>query len=277
MEYTVHLHSGALLIYTESLRMLKRLKYKLNVIVPATRHVDSKFDSCRTLLCHPLLILSLTLGILGPLVMSIILQRPSAEYVVQPHQFVYFETQTLNDSKMETQTINLKQFGFKLLFLPNTSLEPVSFTIGIAGLLPFTIIPPANTSLISALYYIKTSSELLQPVIVEIQHCVNATNASGLTFAKTTVQSDRSSPYIFTKLSGGRFHRKYWGAIKLSNFSFVGIFNEGENNYSSIDYLAHISRLRRNGESGVYQVALTASLNLNVYKEVNQKIYVLDC
>jgi hypothetical protein len=180
-------------------------------------------------------------------------------------QFAYFETHTLNYSELN-QTINLKQFGYKLHFLPNTSLEPVSFTIGIAGLLPY-IVSPANTTLVSALYYIKTSSELLQPVIIEIQHCVNATNGK-LTFAKATVESDHTSPYVFTKLSGGKFHRKYWGTMKLSNFCFVAIFNEDEN--SSIDYLAHLSRLHRNGEPGVYQVALTASLNLNIHKEVNR-------
>lgn len=183
-------------------------------------------------------------------------------------QFIHFETITLNnyDNNID-QTINLKQFGCKLHFLPNTSLEPVSFTIGIAvGVLP-DIIPPANTTLVSALYYIKTSSELLQPVIIEIQHCVTATNGR-LTFAKAPVESDHSSPYVFTKLSGGEFHRKYWGTIKLSNFSIVAVFDEGEN--SSIDYLAHVSRLRRNGERCVYQVALIASLNLNAYKEVNR-------
>ena len=183
-------------------------------------------------------------------------------------QFIYFETQILNNSKMN-QTINLKQFGFKLHFQPNTSLKPVSFTIGIVGLLPY-IIPPSNTTLVSALYYIKTSSNLLQPVIIEIQHCVNTTNG-GLTFAKATTESDPSSPYVFKKLSGGRFNRKYWGTIKLLNFCFVGIFNEGEN--SSCDYLLHLSRLRRNHEPSVYQVVLTASLGLNVHKEVNCTIY----
>ena len=180
-------------------------------------------------------------------------------------QFIHFETKTLKNYSKINQTINLKQFGCKLHFLPNTSLEPVSFTFGIAAGIP-NIIPPANTTLVSALYYIKTSSELLQPVIIEIQHCVTATNGR-LMFAKAPVESDHSLPYVFTKLSGGKFHRKYWGTTKLSNFSIVAVFDEGEN--SSIDYLVHISRLRRNGEPSVYQVALTASLNLNVYKKVN--------
>ena len=206
-----------------------------------------------------ILILALSLLILA------IVKLPTDHIVPVPDvQFIYFETQILNDSKMN-QTINLKQFGFKLHFQPNTSSKPVSFTIGIVGLLPY-IIPPSNTTLVSALYYIKTSSNLLQPVIIEIQHCVNTTNG-GLTFAKATTESDPSSPYVFKKLSGGRFNRKYWGTIKLSNFCFVGIFNEGENSFC--DYLLDLSRLRRSHEPSVYQVVLTASLNLNVHKKVN--------
>ena len=177
--------------------------------------------------------------------------------------FIYLENQTFYDSKV-TQMINLNQFGFKLHFLPNTSLKPVTITIGVT-VVSENIMPPTNTTLVSALYYINTSLELLQPVTIEIQHCVNANNIT-LTFAKAN--TDSSPPYSFTKISGGRFGRNSWGTVKLSNFSIVAVFNEGEN--SSIDYLAHLLSSRRKGGPGIrYQVALVASLNLNAFKEVN--------
>ena len=179
--------------------------------------------------------------------------------------FLYFETHTLNKDSEIIQIINLNQFGFKLYFLPNTSLEPVTFTIGVT--LSQNFIPPSNTTLVSALYYIKTSSRLLQPVIVEIEHCVKTDwiNNTTLTFAKA--DTDGAPPYVFTKLMGGRFGGNSWGTIKLSKFSTVAVFDEGED--SSIDYLGHLLSSRRKGGPGIYQVALIASLNLNAYKEVN--------
>ena len=187
-------------------------------------------------------------------------------------QFIYFDSWVLNDDNKMNQTINLKRFGFKLYFLPNTSMEPVSFTIGVLSSLP-DFIPPANTTLVSALYYIEISSELLQPVIVEIEHCVNTgwVDSAQLTFAKAHMDMNSSPPYVFSKLFGGKFDRESWGAIKLSTFCLVGLFAEGEN--FLIDYLAHLLSLHRKGRSGTYQVALIASLNLHAYKEV-YKLYM---
>lgn len=127
-------------------------------------------------------------------------------------------------------------------------------------------VPPINTTLVSTLYYIKTSSKLLQPVTIEIQHCIDGIRNTTLTFAKAHTNS--APPYSFTKVSGGQFvDRLSWGTIKLTNFSVVGVFSEGES--SSIDYLAHLLSSRRKGGLGIYQVALIASLNLNAYKEVH--------
>ena len=178
--------------------------------------------------------------------------------------FLYFETHTLKDSEI-IQMINLNRFGFKLYFLPNTSLEPVTFTIGVTVSQNF--IPPSNTTLVSAIYYIKTSSKLLQPVIVEIEHCVNTDwiNNTTLTFAKA--DTDSSPPYVFTKLMGGRFGGNSWGTIKLSKFSEVAVFDEGED--SSIDYLGHLLSSRRKGGLGIYNVVLVVSRSLNADEEVN--------
>ena len=183
--------------------------------------------------------------------------------------FIHFETQTLDSNQT---TMNLKQFGFKLHLLHNSSLEPVTFTIGVASSLLPDFIPPVNTVLVSALYYIKTTSELLQPVIIEIEHCVGLSadweDNTKLTFAKVHMDVGSKLPYqyVFSKLSGGRFDRKSWGTITLSTFSTVAVL--AEDKHSSIDYLAHLLSSRRKGGSGTYQVALVASLSLNAYKEV---------
>ena len=176
--------------------------------------------------------------------------------------FIHLENQTFNDSQV-IQVINLNQFGFRLHFLPKTSLNPVTITVGV--IMSENFLPPINTTLVSALYYIKTSSKLLQPVTIEIQHCIDGIRNTTLTFAKAHTNS--APPYSFIKVSGGQFDRLSWGTIKLTNFSVVGVFSEGEN--SSIDYLAHLLSSRRKGGLSIYQVALIASLNLNAYKEVH--------
>ena len=191
---------------------------------------------------------------------------PDADTSLVPDAFfIYFETRTLiNDSEV-IQTIDLSQFGIKLYFQPNTSLEPVTFEIGVIESQNF--ITPPNTTLVSALYYINTSSELLQPVIIEIEHCVNidSVNNARLTFARA--DTDSPPPYAFEKLSDGKIGRNSFGTIKLSNFSEVVVFAE---NASSVNYLAQFFSSPRTGPSSVYRyrVDLDISQKLNAIKEV---------
>ena len=163
------------------------------------------------------------------------------------------------------QTIDLNEFGFKLHFPRNASLEPVTFTIGVT--LSQNLIPPPNTTLVSALYYIKTSSQLLQPVTIEIEHCIksDSVDSAKLTFAKA--DTDSSLPHVFEKLSGGRFRGISWGTINLSIFSEVGVFAESVND---VNYFARIFTSRRKGAPGIYRyrVDLVISRKLSAIKEV---------
>ena len=186
--------------------------------------------------------------------------------------FIHLETQTLNQSEVN-QTIILKQFGFKVHFPPYTFLEPANITVGV--FLSGNFVPPTNTSLISALYYIKTSSELLQPARVEIEHCVNADwdhydVNNTLTFGKANALSDSSHLHVFEKLSGGTFSRNSWGVIELSSFSVIGVFGNETVTASSIDYLAYLLRVRHKSrpEVYIYDVSIVTSRKLNAIKEV---------
>ena len=182
--------------------------------------------------------------------------------------FIYSETHALSlkdDSKV-IQTIDLSQFGLKLYFQPNTSLEPVTIAIGVIESQNFTT--PPNTTLVSALYYINASSELLQPVIIEIEHCINIDSIDNarLTFARADIDSPPT--YAFEKLSDGNFGRTSFGTIKLSKFSEVAIFAE---NASSTNYdLAQFFSSLHTGPSSVYRyrVDLVISQKLNTIKEV---------
>ena len=185
--------------------------------------------------------------------------------------FIYLETQTLDRNKV-VQTIDLKQFGFKVRFPPNTFLEPVvDITVGVG--LSGDFIPPRNTSLVSALYYIKASSELLQPVTVEIEHCVNIVWDHDnddinrpVTFGKADTLSKCSPPHVFKRLPGGRFARNSWETIELSSFSTIGVF--GDENAPCIDYLAYLLKLRYKGRPAIYDVSIVTSRKLSAIKEV---------
>ena len=181
--------------------------------------------------------------------------------------FIYFKTHTLkfdDDSKV-IQTIDLSQFGIKLYFQPNTSLEPVTFVIGVIESQNF--VTPPNTTLVSALYYINTSLELLEPVIIEIEHCINIDSIDNARLIFARADTNNPATYTFEKLSDGNFGRTSFGTIKLSKFSEVAIFAE---NASSINYLAQFFSSLRTGPSSVYRyrVDLVISRKLNALKEV---------
>ena len=182
--------------------------------------------------------------------------------------FIHFVTQTMNQSE-GIQTIDLQKFGLKLYFQPNTSMESFNITIGVRLSANYT--PPEGTTLVSAIYFIHTSSQLLRPVTVEIEHSVDIDwdqpdSNRTLTFGKASTHSSAAPPYVFKTLSGGNFSRNFWGTMELSSFSAVGIFSEGEN--ASIDYIAYLLSLRHKGRHGIYHVALLTSHNLNTIEEV---------
>ena len=178
--------------------------------------------------------------------------------------FIHLETLTINQNKV-TQTIDLVQYGLKMHLVPDSTPGPMNITIGVS--LSGNFKSPKNTTLVSALYYIKTSTDLLKPAILEIEHCAGAdTDDKTLSFGKADTKVN-SLPYVFEILSDGSFSEyNSWGSIKMSRFSLTGIFVESEN--ASIDYLAYLLSLHRKGSTGIYRVSLVALRDLGAHKEV---------
>ena len=203
---------------------------------------------------------------------AIINQNEITNTTVLPYlhemDFIHIETRTINQSEV-IQTIDLQKFGLKLYFQPNTSLESFNVTIGVRLSANYT--PPEGTTLVSAIYFIHTSSQLLRPVTVEIEHCVDIDwdqpdSNRTLTFGKASTHSSAAPPYVFNTISGGKFNRNFWGSIELTSFSAVGIFSEGDN--ASIDYIAYLMSLRHKSRRVNYRVALLTAHNLNVIEQV---------
>ena len=184
-------------------------------------------------------------------------------------QFIYLRTHSVVRSPV-TQTIALRKFGIQLHIPPNITFEPVlKITIGIG--LSGSVIIPQNTSLVSAIYFIKVSSKLFQPVTVELEHCVSkGSSTSGLRFGKALSENYWASPpYHFEMLSDGNFTvGQSWGTIKMSHFCLLGIF-WCDDSPPNIAYLAGVlSYQQRYRKLGSHKMLFLTGRNLGVNKEV---------
>ena len=82
---------------------------------------------------------------------------------------------------------------------------------------------PEATELVSAVYAVAFAKKILQPVEMEIQHCVNLTNQEQekrLSFVSTAKQAKgQVLPYKFEFVEGGEFYSgKRYGSIKRMHF-----------------------------------------------------------
>ena len=193
------------------------------------------------------------------------------EYRVPPgFQFVYLRTHSVVRSPI-TQTVALRKFGIQLHFPPSITFEPVlKITVGIG--LSGSVIIPENISLVSAIYFIKVSSKLFQPITVELQHCVSTGSpVSGLKFGKAESENYWSSlPYHFEMLSGGNFTvGRSWGTIKMSHFCFLGIF-WCDSSPPNLAYLAGVLSYQQGYmKLGSHKMLFVTGRNLAVNKEVS--------
>ena len=181
--------------------------------------------------------------------------------------FIYLTTQTVNQSTV-TQKIDLENFGIKLYLPPNSFSEPVfaiTVGVGISG----SFVSPKGMTLVSAVYYIRTSSELLRPVTVEIEHCVillNNNETSSLKFGKADTDTN-----IFKKLPEGTFPvGQSWGTIQISSFCLLGIFcDDNDNPPVAHRYLAGVlSHHHRFKNLGRFKMVFLATRGLHTNKEV---------
>ena len=183
----------------------------------------------------------------------------------RPHavEFIYYGIHFINRSEV-TQIIDLTQFGIKL-YVPSNTLGPnMTLTIGVGNTGNFIF--PENLTLVSSNYYIKASSELMQPMTVEIEHCVDVVDkhqSSKLTFGNA--DTGNIPPYRYRKVDNGSFTiQKSSGSITISKFSFLAMF--WTDSSPPVKYMAGVFIHRH--KYAVYQVLLLAGRSLAVNKKV---------
>ena len=102
------------------------------------------------------------------------------------------------------QSLNWEEYGFRLHF-PQGTVSPTDTceVVLVGGKFQF----PEGTELVSAVYAVAFAKKLLEPVEMEIQHCVNLTNEEQgkyLSFV-STAKTHRHHPNKFEFVEGGVF------------------------------------------------------------------------
>ena len=127
----------------------------------------------------------------------------------------------------EAQTFHWAGYGLKL-HIPPASLPPgvgqssIDIKASLAGQFSF----PSNTTLVSAVYWLRSEISFVTPLTIEIQHC--GKHCGALSFVRTKY-SQRDLPYQFKPLSSrGVFSPHHcYGSVTLSSFSGLGVTQEG--------------------------------------------------
>ena len=101
--------------------------------------------------------------------------------------------------------------------------------ITISSVLAGKFLFPEEFILVSGIFAVSTSCDILRPIRIHLQHCVNFSHnmEKDLTFAKAGY-IDRSPPYHFEVCGGGIFtselqYQSLYGALECQKFSFIGI------------------------------------------------------
>ena len=120
-------------------------------------------------------------------------------------------------------TLDWADYGFKMYF-PKGTIRPSQVLIKalVGGKFQF----PDGMELVSALYVISFPEEYLQPVKLQIQHCVYLKSSRQFKYLSfITAPIDESvPPYKFQFIDGGKFYIDcQYGMIVRSEFCIMGI------------------------------------------------------
>ena len=122
-------------------------------------------------------------------------------------------------------SLNWEEYGLKIGVLKGTLTSTETAEVVVVALVGGQFVFPENTELVSAVYAIFVSKPLLQPLKLDIQHCVSIDTEEHSTYLSfATAANVDVIPYQFVLKEGGQFSGKsQYGSIFLSQFSFWSI------------------------------------------------------
>ena len=99
--------------------------------------------------------------------------------------------------------------------------------VTITALVGGDFIFPEDTEVVSAVYAIKLSKPFLEPVKLEIQHCVSIETASHCNYLSFATAKNNQPPYKFNTVDGGEFFiGNRYGSISIATFCKYAAFKK---------------------------------------------------
>ena len=127
------------------------------------------------------------------------------------------------------QLLNWEEFGLRIGVLEGTLTSTETAEVAVVALVGGQFVFPKNTHVVSAIYAIAVYKPLLQPLRLDLQHCVNLVQPSQTKYLKFAIApvNTPSLPYEFSPVEGGKFTvNTYYGSIYRDKFCLVGIVAE---------------------------------------------------
>ena len=129
----------------------------------------------------------------------------------------------------DPQLLNWEEYGLRIGVLKGTLPSSETAEVAVVALVGGHFAFPKNTKVVSAIYAVAVSKPLLQPLRLDLQHCVNLVQPFQTRYLKFAIApvNTPSLPYEFSPVEGGEFTVKsYYGSIYRSKFCLVGIVAE---------------------------------------------------
>ena len=134
-------------------------------------------------------------------------------------------------------------YGFSIE-VPAGALPPgVTASVAVRAIMRGQFSFPENSELVSAIYWISCSEDLLKHVAVNIQHCAVISSEDEATKFKFIVaKCSQEPPHTFIERDGVFNAHKQYATIMRKRFSFFGIFGYGNVNkqYTTLKFYKSI-------------------------------------
>ena len=118
-----------------------------------------------------------------------------------------------------TQSVNWEEYGIRITVPQGAVLPSDTVQITISALVGGDFIFPKDTELVSAVYAIHLSKPFLEPVKLEIQHCVSSVTPAHSNYLSFSTATNNQPPYKFNTVDGGEFSiANRYGSIRIIKF-----------------------------------------------------------
>ena len=122
--------------------------------------------------------------------------------------------------KSAQSVIKWEEYGIRITIPQGAVLPSDTVQVTITALVGGDFIFPEDTELVSAVYAISLSKPFLEPVKLEIQHCVSIETSSHCDYLSFSTSTDNQPPYQFDTVDGGEFSiGNRYGSISIATFS----------------------------------------------------------